>query len=234
MDGGIDMQASKVIRMRGIAFPKHPDIIRGQVRNSLRKGTYETREAEAALRIVRDGDRVLELGGGIGFMSSFVALRRKVERIEVFEANPKLVPYIETVHAVNGVTTAAVHNALLGLEDAEAEFHVRQNVLASSLNPDAAPGVTETVRVPVRAAGRVTADLKPTVLICDIEGAEAALIPQMDLSGLRAAVVELHPQWIGPEGVNAVFRAFMAAGLAYSARASRNKVVAFRKSWPVR
>lgn len=233
MTDATDIPASKVIRSRGVAFPINPQFIRGPLRGSLRKGTYESREADAVLRIVRDGDRVLELGGGIGFMSTFIALFRKVERIEVFEANPRLVPYIRSVHALNGITNAAVHHALLGPADGQADFYLRRNILASSLDPDAGP-VTEAVQVPVREARRTVADLRPTVLVCDIEGAEAALIPQLDLTTLRAAVIELHPQWIGPEGVNAVFRAFMDAGLAYSARASRNKVVAFRRSWPVR
>lgn len=233
MDAPCDMPASKVIRSRGVAFPKDPVIIRGKIRGSLRKDSYETREADAVLRVVQDGDRVLELGGGIGFMSTFIARNREVERIEVYEANPRLVPYIRSVHASNGVTNATVHNALLGAEEGTADFHVRNNILASSLDPGAAP-VQETVQVPVHAADRVVAAMQPTVLVCDIEGAEAALIPQMDLGSLRAAVVELHPQWIGPDGVNAVFRAFMAAGLAYFARASSNKVVAFRKTWPLR
>jgi len=71
---------------------------------------------------------------------------------------------------------------------------------------------TQKTKVEVLNAKTVFKDLQPTVLICDIEGAEADLIPQLDLSGLRAAVIETHPQWIGPEGINKVFRAFMDAG----------------------
>jgi hypothetical protein len=56
----------------------------------------------------------------------------------------------------------------------------------------------------------------------------------MDLTGLRAAVIETHPQWIGPEGMNIVFNAFMQAGLAYYARGSSGKVVSFRRNWPLR
>lgn len=58
------------------------------------------------------------------------------------------------------------------------------------------------------------------------------MIPDLDLSGLRAAVVKLHPKWIGPEGVNAVFAAMMEAGLNYNARGSNGKVVSFRRTWP--
>ncbi|MEO0745167.1 MAG: FkbM family methyltransferase, partial [Pseudomonadota bacterium] len=76
--------------------------------------------------------------------------------------------------------------------------------------------------------------IRPDVLICDIDGAEAALIPLMDLNKVRAAVVTLNPQTTGPEGVAAVFQAFMAAGLSYFPKLSSQKVVTFRRAWPVK
>ena len=88
-----------------------------------------------------------------------------------------------------------------------------------------------SIKVDVLNAKTVFKDIKPTVLICDIEGAEADLIPKLDLSGLRAAILETHPQWIGPEGINAVFKAFMDAGLAYYHRGSHGKVLCFRDRW---
>ena len=89
----------------------------------------------------------------------------------------------------------------------------------------------ETHQIDVLDAEKVFADLTPTVLICDIEGAEVDLIPALPLNNLRAAIIELHPQWIGPAGVNKVFSAFMQAGMAYYHRGSQNKVVAFRREW---
>ena len=44
-------------------------------------------------------------------------------------------------------------------------------------------------------------------------------------------MLELHPQWIGPEGVNKVFSAFIGAGFAYYHRGSQGKVVSFRRQW---
>ncbi len=219
---------------RALKFPKHPGIIKGRLRRALRQGTYEKKEADAVLKTIKAGDRVLELGGGIGFMSTHIAKNRAIESIDVFEANPHLVPYIEDVHKANGITNARVHNAILAKRKGRAEFFVRGNILASSLDAreEAPPVSVETIEA--RNAGHVMAEVKPTILVCDIEGAEEYLIPLMDLSGLRAAILELHPQWIGPEGVNKVFSAFMAAGLAYHPRSSAQKVVVFRRNWPVR
>lgn len=215
-------------------FPKNPDLIRGPVRGALREGNYERKETDAALRVVRAGDVVMELGAGIGYMSTLVATHRDIAHVHAFEANPTLVPYIKSVHAANGINNATVHHAIIGEEAGEIDFYVRKNFLASSMDPDNGGEVLSKERIEVRASKAVTEEIKPTVLICDIEGAEAHVLPMMDLSTLRAAIIELHPQWIGPKGVNAVFQAMMGAGLAYFAKGSTQKVVSFRRDWPLK
>ena len=89
----------------------------------------------------------------------------------------------------------------------------------------------EEVEVPALDMNAVIADLKPSVLICDIEGAEADLLPQMDLSGLRAVLIETHPQWIGKEGIRRLFACLDAAGLVFYPRWSHGKVAVFRSDW---
>ena len=56
------------IHSRGMKFPDDPAILRGRVRKLLRQNAYEAKESEAALRVVREGDRVFlvplsDLGG---------------------------------------------------------------------------------------------------------------------------------------------------------------------------
>lgn len=219
------------ITSRGMKFPHHADIIQGRVRSLLRKNMYEAKESEATLRVVKEGDVVVELGAGIGYMSTLVASKRKIKSVHSFEANPHLIPYIQKVHAANGLTNAHVTNAILGPRKGTVDFYVRDNLLGSSmavLEGEIDPPAT---KVEVLNAKTVFKDIGANVLICDIEGAEVDLLPSLDLTGLRAAIIELHPQWIGPEGVNKVFRAFMDAGLAYYHRGSTNKVVCFRTEW---
>ncbi len=233
MDGQTPLNAETTgfIRSRGMKFPKHPEIMQGKIRRLLRKNEYEAKESEAALRVVREGDVVVELGGGIGYMSTLVATKRAIKSVHVFEANPNLIPYINSVHSANGVTNAHVHNAILGPRKGSVDFYVREPMLGSSmavLEGEVDPPAT---KVDVLNAKTTFKDIGANVLICDIEGAEVDLIPYIDLTGLRAAIIETHPQWIGPEGINRVFRAFMDAGLAYYHRGSHGKVLAFRKNW---
>lgn len=228
-----DQSPDPFVMSKGMKFPKDGHFITGKLRAALRDNRYEAKEADCVLKLVRDGDTVIELGAGIGFMSTLVATRRKIKGVFAFEANPSLIPYIESVHAANALTNAHVTHAILGKRAGSTDFYVRDNLLSSSMEPleGDTPDKTQKVKVDVLNAAHVFKEINPSILIADIEGAEATLLPQMDLSGLRGAMVELHPQYIGPEGVNAVFRAFMDAGLAYYARGSTHKVVCFRRAW---
>lgn len=221
------------VTSKGMKFPKDGHFILGQLRGALRENRYEAKETNCVLKLVRDGDTVIELGAGIGYMSTLVATRRKIKNVFAFEANPDLIPYIQSVYAANNLTNAHITHGLLGKRNGKTKFYVRRNLLSSSMSPmDSDTEATTTmVEVDVLNSGHVFKEIKPDILIADIEGAEATLLPHMDLSGLRGAMIELHPQLIGPEGVNAVFRAMMDAGLAYYARASTHKVVCFRRAW---
>ncbi|WP_406645054.1 FkbM family methyltransferase [Aliisedimentitalea scapharcae] len=219
------------IESRGIRFPKDGVFITGRIRGSLRSGEYEAKEAAAVLKAVQDGDTVMELGAGVGFISSLVAIHKNVKAVHAFEANPQLIPYIKSVYAENNITNAHIHNAILGPEKGTATFFVRQNFLSSSLTREDADGVIAEETIEIRETRATSQEIRPDVLICDIEGAEQFVIPDMDLSSVRVAILELHPQWIGSKGVAAVFQTMMAAGLVYFPKWSHAKVVVFRRDW---
>lgn len=233
MDGGDTPTRDPYLFSRGMKIPKNPQITRGRVRAALRQDAYERKECDAVMRVVRPGDKVLELGGGIGYMSTLLSARKKVSRVVSYEANPALIPYIRSMHAANGVTNVDLRNALLSPEPGDpVPFYVRKNFLASSMDREADPDtVVEEVPIMQHAIGPVIAQERPDVLVCDIEGAEAHLLPAGDWSSLRVAVIELHPQWIGQSGVQAVFDAMHRAGLTFFPKASEAKVVTFRKGW---
>lgn len=233
MDGA-RIEQGMITNPRGLLFPRDMEVLKPRIASSLRRGLYETLEGDAVLRAIQPGDVVLELGGGLGFISTLIAKKSQAKHVHVYEANGELVDYIRRVHSANGIENATVHHAILGKRKGTKSLHVRGNVLASSTNETDGDGIVRTEIVDVVNASQQTKAIKPSVLVCDIEGGEAELLPDLDLSTLRAAVIELHPQWIGPEGVNAVFGAMMAAGLAYYPKLSTQKVVSFRRAWPLK
>ncbi len=224
----------KFIRSRGLKFPYDVRVINSKRRTLLHKDAYELKESEAVLSQIKADDRVIELGAGMGYMSTLMAKRLKVAEIHAFEANPAMIPYIRSVHEANGVTGVTLHNALLGDTAGEVTFYVRGDFVASSMEDnlgDRHGGVIARETVPVRPVSEVFAKIKPTALVCDIEGAEQHLLPLMDLSGLRLVILELHPQVFGQAGTEAVFRLMSKAGLTYFPKASHGKVVTFKRGW---
>jgi FkbM family methyltransferase len=155
--------------------------------------------------------------------------------VHCFEANPSFVPYIRRVHEANGVAGKVnLTNALLGPRKGKTKFYERAEFSASSMIEDPPGMKSEVVGVHEVDVLNIKTEMKrirPTALVCDIEGAEAELVPLMDLSTLRVAVIELHPQWIGKAGVQAVFEAFHGAGLIFFPKTSDKKVVTFRRDW---
>lgn len=223
-----------VIQCRGIKFPDREDILNPLIRRKLRRRNYERIEADAVRPHVKPGDTVLELGGGIGFMSSVMAKGCKADHVHVYEPNPDLVPYMKEVHALNGIDNVTVHHGIVGAKKGKVTFYQRENVLASSMEENPAKvtsPVTATHEVEAFNINTVIGQVKPNVLVCDIEGGEAGLFDKAKLSGLRMAVIEIHPQWIGEAGTRGVFEAMHKAGLTYFPKASMSKVVVFKKDW---
>ncbi|MWD28841.1 FkbM family methyltransferase [Aquicoccus sp. SCR17] len=225
--------SERFIRSRGLRIPRNPAILAPRIRKALRTDQYERKECDAMMRVVRRDDVVLELGAGIGYMSALIARKKPVREVHAYEANPLLIDYIRELHAANGVENVTLHNRLLAPEAGPpVAFHLRQNFLASSMDRDSDPdSITETRKIEVEPVNEALDRIRPTVLVADIEGAEAMLLPAARFTDLRAAIIELHPQWIGAEGVRAVFDAMHRAGLTYFPKASEAKVVAFRREW---
>ena len=66
-----------------------------KLRERIAQGLYERQEAKCILQAGRQGDRLLEIGAGIGYISCLAALSGNFEAITVVEANPELIPLIE-------------------------------------------------------------------------------------------------------------------------------------------
>lgn len=235
ISGGEGATRSRVLRSSGLQFPMDPKFISQRTARFLRQDAYEEREANAVRALVRPDDVAMELGAGIGFMSTLMASQSRTRHVHAYEANPSLIPYIRRVHELNGVSDrVTVTNAILGAEAGETTFFERAQFSASSMLAEptgvASPVIAEH-RVPVLDIAAEMRRIAPSVVVCDIEGAEADLVPLMDLSTVRVAVVELHPQWIGKDGVLAVFDAFHRAGLIFFCKTANKKVVTFRRDW---
>lgn len=198
----------------GVRVPMRGDHVSRGVWKRVFRGDYEKPEVDALLALLRSDDRVLELGTGMGLVSGLAAKRYPALRVETYEANPHMIPVIRDFHALNEITNVNLHNAILvnGEADGTRPFYLHRSFAQSSLVPshDTAQA---SVEVPEKDVKRILTDFRPTILLCDIEGGEAELFRGLDLSVLRAAIVELHPNVISRRAEADIYDAFAASGL---------------------
>ncbi len=208
---------AEVIETNGIKVPFVPAIITPKIERPMRNNRYEGGEAAALRRILRPGDRVLELGAGIGLLSTLSAMVTGVERIVAVEANPDLIPLIHETHRLNGVTTVDLRNGIAAADDGhDVPFYLRSDFWASSMEATSRPYLRE-VALPCFGIASLMADVNPTVIVCDIEGGEAGLFDAVDMSGVRAVVIELHPKVYGIPARDRIIATLAAKGLHLAA-----------------
>jgi FkbM family methyltransferase len=225
-----DFSPEAYLEAFGVVIPPDPAVITPAIRAAILEGRFEAPEARQIPQIVEPGDRVLELGAGIGFISTLLSRERRVASVVAVEANPYLIDYMARLHASNRVRKVRRLNAVLTC-DAGAEsatFYLREDFWMGSLMAGPNPYVG-TVEVPTRNLDELLRVEAISLIVCDVEGAEAFLFDNADLAGVDRIFLEVHDHITGLSGVSRVFETFAAKGFAYDPRHSNGSVVLFRR-----
>lgn len=196
----------------------------------LQIGHFEADEAAAARARAAPGMKVLDLGAGLGFVSSILARRVGAENVLAVEANPAMVPVLRGTLDRDGHRAARVmHAAVTGGEGrGTARFHVPRAVLGASLARPDAPR-SELVEVPSIGIETLIYEHRPDLVMMDVEGAEARLFDQPWNPELRILVLELHPPRYGPRAIKRIVDCMSDSGLTYDPVTSRGRVLGFRR-----
>lgn len=224
-----DFAPDAFLELAGVAIPMQPEVITPAIRAAILSGRFETEEARQIPCIVEPGDRVLEIGAGIGFISTLLSRERRVASVIAVEANPGLMDYMADLHACNGVRKVRRMNTVLTNEDCgAATFFRRADFWMGSLLPGPNPYL-DTVDVPTTRLDTLLREEAIDLIVCDVEGAEASLFENADLAGVDRVFLELHDHVTGLSGVGRVFAALAARGFVYDPRHSEGSVVLFRR-----
>ncbi len=220
--------SAEIISHLGANIPLDPGIISPLIADRIRQGQYEHKEAQRIALMIEPGERILEIGGGIGFTSTLCCKNPNTQAIRVFEANPSLCPFIQNVHSINEVRNAEVVNAVLTNDPnlSLAEFYLRTDFWASSLSPRP-HGYQAVIPVKTRQFREEIEEFKPTLIICDLEGGEVDLFNDATLTGVKRVFLELHPRVTGKRGLKTLFDAMSARNFCYEPRFSSGAVVMF-------
>ena len=203
-----NLTSPSFVEIAGIALPIHPSF-GSEVRTELYSGRYEQGEIHLLAQYLLPNDRLLELGGGLGLLSTFAAQKIGSINVLLVEANPEMVPLIREVHRKNKVDPG-IKSGAVARTDGTLRFHIAQDFWGSSTEMVA--NGEKTVEVTAFALDKLIHEFRPTFLVCDIEGGEFDLFEDTQLVGVRAVIVEVHSKTLLDKDVLKLFDKFARLG----------------------
>ncbi len=208
------LEYARQVELDGVKVLLDPTLIPRPVSKAVARGDYELPERRAVKAMVRPGDQIVEMGGGIGVVSVTAAQIAGPHRVTVFEPQAHACALIRQNATLNGVEITC-HNSAVGTVGGTRSFFQSANIISSSFvdRGSAAKHRTDTVAVEVIALRDIVADLKPNVLISDIEGAEIEVLSKFDFTGIDVVIIEMHPHITGIESAANLASAIERHGL---------------------
>jgi FkbM family methyltransferase len=205
------MRNLQKLRLHGVLVGTSKESLPHSVRNALFKEVYEAHECELVKRSVSAGDRVLEIGAGIGLVSLLATRLAGEGQVLSCEANPALEPAIRANYALNG-WTPKLKMAAVTSDSGTVTFHQNENLLSSSRIDRKLAG--REIIVPSAGINELIADHRPKVIIMDVEGSETELLAKADLSGVSSIIVEMHPHIVGEDEIAKLLATLLSEGFA--------------------
>lgn len=194
---------------------------------AIKKGIYEYTEASQIGVLVQEGERVLEIGVGIGFIATLVLRHPNTTAYLGFEANPELVNAANELFNINKVNGEIINAVLTNDPDIkEMNFYLRKDFWASSLS-EKPWGYEKTIKIKSKLFNHIIDSFKPTMIICDIEGGELDLFRDACLLGVKKVYMEIHQNVLGRRGVRKLFDIMSSKGFHYDQWHSKGSVVLF-------
>lgn len=204
-----------------------PSAISDPLVQHINSGTYEREEAMLIGNIIQPDERILEIGGGLGYLSTLALNTGKVEALVSYEANPKLIPLIQQTWALNRQSGECRNSVITNTSSGNRiDFYLRKDFWASSLSPEPY-GYEEVVKVETTNFQELLDTFKPTMIICDIEGGEGQLFEGVRLEGVKKVFMEVHQNVLGRWGMKKLFERFMHQDFHYDVWHSIGQVVMF-------
>jgi FkbM family methyltransferase len=207
---------------RGVLIPIVPGIFSENITKAVQEGHYESHEVALLDSLIQPGEVILEIGAGCGFISAYCAKNPNTKQVFCVEANPNMIDVIKLTHEINGVE-ATVFNEVLGKVDGETDFYVHPDFWGSGTHNF----LGRPIKVKATSFQSRLNQIRPTMLIIDIEGGEESLFEDVDLTGVKKIMVELHQPTIGRRGVKKMFDLLSAQDYHYEVPHSYFSVVTF-------
>ena len=170
--------------------PSDAALIIPEVRSEVRSGAYCGDLVRLLSEAVVPGDRVLVIGAGLGVVSTLVARNEGVDRVIAVEANTALIPYLNRVHALNGVSEVETVNAVLAEgKKGRVPFFARRDLRTSSLLPHDRSW-QQVMMVPFMDLNLILTEERISLVVCDIPVVSARLLARAELATVERILVD--------------------------------------------
>lgn len=212
--------------VHGVRVPIGSDEVSPEIWDALQSGRYEANEARHIPRAIRRGDRVLELGAGIGVITSIIASVQAV-RVWSFEADPQTTLLAQRVIDQNCKDNVTLSNGMLAAgPPTKATFYRRADFWMSSRFPEQGP-YESMFEITSNNIDHFIETHHINAVVMDVEGAELDILQRASLPGVERVFLELHDHLYGLAGVHAIAKAMSCKGLIYDPRASSGPCVLY-------
>ncbi|MEM9797438.1 MAG: FkbM family methyltransferase [Pseudomonadota bacterium] len=209
-----------IVEIDGIKMRIDPRMSPFNIRK-LAEGRHTVHERALLTQHLRDDDRVIELGGGIGMVAAHCARRLGPGRVTSFEGNPRMEDLIRENYALNGVDVD-LHMAVVGPKAGSVTFYLAERFSHSAMTDNT--GTAEAVEVPMQPWDDVHGAARPSVIVVDIQGGEVEFFREARLDGIRMILVEFHPPVTGLAPILSIRRRLRREGFAEATRSGTSHV----------
>lgn len=197
-----------VVDIEGVKI-KIPLMASDLIRDAIFNGYYEAPELELVKNKLSQDDTVMEVGTGLGLLSTYCAKQIGGDKVFTFEGNPALEKAIKTNYALNQVEPK-LEIGLVGEHPGFSTFYVNKDFWASSIVNKA--GGAKPITVPVVSFNEKVRKIDPTFLLIDIEGGEFDLVNYADFHNVKKLMIELHGRILTSQQVQFVRDTISNAG----------------------
>jgi FkbM family methyltransferase len=170
--------------------PSDAALIIPEIRSEVRSGAYSAELLRLLPEAVVPGDLVLVIGAGLGVVSTLIARNEGVWSVIAVEANTALIPYLNRVHALNGVSEVETVNAALAIgKKGRVPFFTRRDLRTSSLLPHDRSW-QQVIMVPLMDLNLILTEERISLIICDIPVVSARLLARAELATVERILVD--------------------------------------------
>jgi FkbM family methyltransferase len=196
-----------------------------RVERALAKGGYEAEQLRLLGQILSPEDVVLEVGAGLGLVSTFCAQRLGSEHVFAFEADPDLEPCIRETYLLNGVEPT-LEMCAVGPRAERVTLERNRHVLASSVARRRVG--SGPVEVSGKSLRHLVDKIHPTLVIIEATCADCHMFDGPELPGVSSVLLELHDLVLGTDGTDQVRAALNQLGFHQDQRVSSPEHLLFR------